>query len=112
LADFIDCDPSDLILTPNPTFAINIVAENLQLKEGDEVLSTNLEYGAMDRTWDYYCARKGARYVRQQIELPIQSEEHFLDSFWRGFSDKTRVVFISHITSATRGKASRTYHNC
>ncbi len=101
LADFIDCDPSDLIFTPNPTFAINIVAENLQLKEGDEVLSTNLEYGAMDRTWDYYCARKGARYVRQQIELPIQSEEHFLDSFWRGFSDKTRVVFISHITSAT-----------
>jgi len=101
LAAFIDCDPNDLVYVPNPTYAINIVAENLKLNPGDEVLSTDLEYGAMDRTWDYYCNRSGASYVRQQIELPIQSEEHFLTSFWKGYTDKTRAVFISHITSAT-----------
>lgn len=101
LAAFIDCDPMDLVYVPNPTYAINIVAENLQLNPGDEVLSTDLEYGAMDRTWDYYCNRAGARYVRQNIALPIESKEHFLESFWKGCTEKTRVVFISHITSAT-----------
>lgn len=101
LAGFIDCDPMDLVYTPNPTYAINIIAENLQLSSGDEILSTDLEYGAMDRTWDYYCNRNGATYIRQRIELPIQSKEHFLEAFWRGYTEKTKAVFLSHITSAT-----------
>ncbi|MFN5222640.1 MAG: aminotransferase class V-fold PLP-dependent enzyme [Bacteroidota bacterium] len=101
LADFIHCDPMDLVFTPNPTFAFNIVAANLDLKPGDEILTTDLEYGAMDRTWEFYCSKKGAKYIKQPIELPIRSEEHFLDSFWKGVTEKTRAVFISHITSAT-----------
>ncbi len=101
LSDFIHCDPMDLVFTPNPTFAFNIVAANLDLKPGDEILTTDMEYGAMDRTWEFYCSKKGAKYIKQPIELPILSEEHFLDSFWKGVTEKTRAVFISHITSAT-----------
>lgn len=101
LSDFIHCDPMDLVFTPNPTFAFNIVAANLNLKPGDEILSTDMEYGAMDRMWEFYCSRKEARYIKQSIELPIQSDEHFLDSFWKGVTDKTKAIFISHITSAT-----------
>ncbi|MFM7901343.1 MAG: aminotransferase class V-fold PLP-dependent enzyme, partial [Bacteroidota bacterium] len=101
LADFIHCDHMDLVFTPNPTFAFNIVAANLDMKPGDEILTTDLEYGAMDRTWEFYCSKKGAEYIKQPIELPILSEEHFLDSFWKGITEKTKAVFISHITSAT-----------
>ncbi|MFM7900993.1 MAG: aminotransferase class V-fold PLP-dependent enzyme, partial [Bacteroidota bacterium] len=83
LADFIHCDHMDLVFTPNPTFAFNIVAANLDLKPGDEILTTDLEYGAMDRIWEFYCSKKGTKYIKQPIELPILSEEHFLDSFWK-----------------------------
>src|SRR5688500_3314138 len=38
LGEFINCDPANLVYTPNPTFAINIIAKNLDLKEGDEIL--------------------------------------------------------------------------
>ena len=64
LAAYIHCDANDLVYTPNPTFAINIVAKSLKLVPGDEVLSTDLEYGALDRTWNYYCEKSGARFVR------------------------------------------------
>lgn len=101
LANYIGCEADDVVYTPNPTFAINIVAKNLRLQPGDEVLSTDLEYGALDRTWAFYCAEKGAKYVRQHISLPLVSKEQFLEDFWKGYSEKTKAVFISQITSTT-----------
>lgn len=101
LAEYLTCNADDLVYVPNPTYAVNIVARSLDLKAGDEVLTTNIEYGACDRTWDFYCEEKGAKYIRQPISLPLTSKEAFLNDFWKGFSDKTRLVFLSQITSAT-----------
>jgi len=101
LAAYINCPADDLVYVPNPTYAINVVAKNLDLKAGDEVLSTNLEYGAMDRTWNYYCKLKKAKFVRHKISLPIVSKEMFLEEFWSGLTVHTKAIFVSHITSAT-----------
>lgn len=101
LSKFINCLPEDLILVPNPTHAINILAKNLNLKKGEEILTTNLEYGAMDYTWQYYCDKANIKYVRQNISLPIESKEKFLEEFWKGYSEHTKAIFISHITSTT-----------
>lgn len=101
LADFIHCDADDLVLTTNPTYAINIVAKSLALSEGDEILATNHEYGALDRTWEYYCEKSGAKYIQQEIPLPIESKEQMIAAFWSGYSERTKAIFISHITSMT-----------
>lgn len=101
LAAFIHCDADDLVYTPNPTHAINIVAKSLELAPGDEVLSTDLEYGALDRTWEFYCEKSGAKFVRQPVSLPLQSKEQFIEDFWKGYSSKTKAIFISQITSST-----------
>jgi isopenicillin-N epimerase len=101
LAAYINCNADDLVYVPNPTYAINIIAKSLQLNPGDEILSTNLEYGALDRTWNYYCKKSGAKYVRQNIELPVTSKEAIIAQFWKGYTDKTKAIFISQITSST-----------
>ncbi|WP_343604272.1 aminotransferase class V-fold PLP-dependent enzyme [Fluviicola sp.] len=101
LGEYVNCHPDDVVYVPNPTYGVNMVARALDLKPGDEVLSTNIEYGACDRTWDFYCAEKGANYVKQPIRLPLTSKEAFLADFWSGFSPKTKLVFLSQITSAT-----------
>jgi isopenicillin-N epimerase len=100
LGKYIGANASDLVFVPNPTFAINILAKNM-LTPGDEVLTTNLEYGAMDYTWEYYCKMNNATYRRQPISLPLVSKEKFISEFWKGISEKTKIVFISHITSST-----------
>ncbi len=101
LAAYIHCQPDDLVLTTNPSYAINIIAKSFPLKPGDEILTTNLEYGAMDRTWKYYCEKSGAHYIQQYIPLPITSKEDFIEHFWKGLTPNTKAIFISHITSST-----------
>ncbi len=101
LAAYIHCDADDVVYVTNPSYGINIIAKSLQLNAGDEVLSTNLEYGALDRTWSYYCIKAGATFVRQEIQLPLTSKERFLENFFSGFTKNTRAIFIGHITSAT-----------
>jgi isopenicillin-N epimerase len=101
LGKYINVDPDNLIFAVNPSYGTNIVAKSFPLSAGDEILSTNLEYGACDRTWNYYCNKADARYVRQPITLPIVSKEQFIEDFFKGLSPRTKAVFISHITSAT-----------
>ena len=101
LAQYIHCDADDVVYVTNPSYGINIIAKSLQLNARDEILSTNLEYGALDRTWNYYCKKAGAKYVRQEISLPLVSKEQFVDDFFKGLTSKTKAIFISHITSAT-----------
>lgn len=101
IAGYIHCHEDDVVFTPNPSYAINIITKSLKLNPGDEILSTDLEYGAMDRAWNHYCKQTGARYVRQHIGLPITSREQVLADFWKGLTPKTRVVFLGQITSAT-----------
>jgi isopenicillin-N epimerase len=102
LAKFIHVDDKDdLVYITNPSFAVNIIAKSFPLEEGDEVLATDIEYGACDRTWDYYCAQKKAIYKRQKISLPITTKEQFIEDFFKGLTPRTKAIFISHITSAT-----------
>ncbi len=104
LGAFINCNADDLVYVNNPTYAINIIAKSLKLNEGDEILSTNLEYGALDRTWNYYCTKSKAKFVRQPIEIPVLSKETFIEQFWKGYTKNTKAIFISQITSTTAMK--------
>ncbi|WP_396194815.1 aminotransferase class V-fold PLP-dependent enzyme [Flavobacterium sp.] len=101
LAEFVGCNAKDLFFTTNPTFAINVIMRSIKLNEGDEILSTNHEYGAMDRTWNFYCKKSGAKYIRQEISLPIVSKEQIIEEFWKGYNKNTKVVFLNQMSSAT-----------
>ena len=101
LSNYLNCYKDDLVYVTNPSYAVNAVAKSFNLKEGDEILTTDLEYGACDKTWSYYCKKAGANYIRQHISLPVQSKEQFVEEFYRGLSSKTKLIFLSHITSAT-----------
>jgi isopenicillin-N epimerase len=101
LAAYIHCGANDIVYTTNPSYAVNIIAKSFPLAPGDEILSTDLEYGACDRTWNYYCKKAGAKYIRQQVTLPVVSKEKLIEDFFRGLTGRTKAIFISQITSAT-----------
>src|SRR5512135_2944134 len=97
LGDFVGADADDLVYVANATVGLNIVARSLELRPGDEVLATDHEYGALDRTWRFLCAK----YIRQPVSVPIHSAEEVIEAIWSGVTDRTRVLFISHIASPT-----------
>jgi isopenicillin-N epimerase len=101
LGEYVGADGDDLVFVPNATSGVNIAAWPLGLGTGDEVLSTNLEYGALDLTWEHVCRDFGARYVRTPIPLPLGDDEEVVETVWAGVNERTRVLYLSHHTSAT-----------
>lgn len=99
LANYVGTQAENLVYVQNATIALNIVARSLELKEGDEVLSTNHEYGALDRTWRFLSKEKGFTYINQKVDLT--SHDDFVKSFLQGVTANTEVIFLSHIASST-----------
>jgi isopenicillin-N epimerase len=101
LASYVGTHTDSLVYVPNATYGVNIVARSLDLRPDDEVLATDHEYGAADRAWRFTCARRGARYINQPIALPAKSAAPVVEQLWAGVTKRTRVIFLSHITSPT-----------
>ena len=101
LGAFVNERPDNLVYIPNATFGINAIARSLPLEKNDEVLATDHEYGSCDYTWEYVCQKRNAKYIKQHIPLPLTSKEDFTDLFWQAVTPRTKVIFISHITSST-----------
>jgi isopenicillin-N epimerase len=90
LGAFIGADANDLTFVQNAGTGVNMAARALDLQPGDEVLATDLEYGACDLMWQWLCERTGAHYIRAEIGELFEHR-----------SERTRAVFLSHITSET-----------
>jgi len=101
LARYVGADPTDLIYVANATTGVNVIARSLDLGPDDEVLTTNHEYGAVDRTWRFVCGHRGASYVVQPIAVPVASANDFMERLWSSVTPRTRVISLSHITSPT-----------
>ena len=90
LAVYVSADVDGLVLVPNATAGVNMVARSLRLEPGDEVLATDREYGAVDIVWRFVCERSGANYVRTTP-----------DRLWDAVTERTRAIAVSHVSSPT-----------
>jgi isopenicillin-N epimerase len=96
LAAYVGARADDLILVPNATTGVNIVARSLDLRPGDEIVATTHEYGGNDVLWQWVCDRAGARYVTVDT-----TPAHAVDDLLGAVTDRTRLLFLSHVSSPT-----------
>jgi len=101
IAPELGCDPDDFTFVINATTGMNVVIHSLPLTAQDEVLTTNHEYGAIDKTWQFYARQKGFTIVRARFTLPVSSPDLWIEELWSQVTPRTRVISISHITSPT-----------
>ena len=103
LAAYLGVERDDLVFVPNATHGVNIVARSLQklLRAGDEVLGTDHEYGAVERTWRFLTEQVGAVYHSQPVSLPALDHAEMVEQIWAGVTERTRILVVSHITSPT-----------
>ena len=101
LGKYLGTHGDNLVFTQNVTISLNIVARSLGLSPDDEVLTTDHEYGAIDRTWRFLSKERGFKYINQPISMPLTTQEEFIEDFWRGVTAHTRVICLSQITSPT-----------
>jgi isopenicillin-N epimerase len=100
LGAYLGTPGEDLVFVPNATTGVNIVARSLALQPGDEVLTTDHEYGACDAAWRFVCEQQGATYRRVAVPLPFDRHQ-WAPRLLAASTPRTRLIFASHITSTT-----------
>jgi len=101
ISAYMGASADDLVFVPNATTGVNTIARSISLHPGDEILTTDHEYGACEFTWARVCQKAGAKLIRVPIDLPLTTPEAWVDSFWAHVTPRTRLIFVSHITSCS-----------
>jgi isopenicillin-N epimerase len=101
LGAFVGADGHDLVFVDNATAGMNIVAANVELGPGDEVLLSDHEYGAVIRIWREACRRAGALLVVRPLSATLESVDAIVEDLFAGVTDRTRLIVVSHVTSPT-----------
>ncbi|MBX3383458.1 MAG: aminotransferase class V-fold PLP-dependent enzyme [Phycisphaeraceae bacterium] len=101
LAGFINCRAADLAPLPNATVALCTILANTRLEAGDEILITDHEYQSLVNELERVAARTGAVIVRAKTPFPVGDAGLVVERFMAGVTPRTRLAFISHVTSCT-----------
>jgi isopenicillin-N epimerase len=101
LAAEVGCDPEELAITRNASEALQISQLGLDLKAGDEVVTTNQDYGRMLDTWDQRVRRDKIVVNKIAFPVPTTNLAELTDRITRAITPKTRVIHICHITNLT-----------
>ncbi|MDA2913244.1 aminotransferase class V-fold PLP-dependent enzyme [Acidobacteriia bacterium AH_259_A11_L15] len=101
MAEFIGAELDELALVRNATEGLNYVANGLDLKPGDEVLTTDQEHPSGLEPWRLKAKRYGIEVKQVELPIPPTSKQQLLDFFEAQRTTRTRVLLVSHVTTTT-----------
>ena len=101
VARFMGAQGQDLVFVDNATTGVNAVLGSLELKPGDEILITNLAYGAVRNAAAFVAERQGARLVTLELPFPVAEPALYLNRLAQALTPRTRLAILDHITSET-----------
>jgi isopenicillin-N epimerase len=101
LAREFGCLPEELALTRNTSEGLHAVLLGLELKPGDEVLTTTQDYPSMIASLQQRADREGIVLRQFPYPTPPKSAQHLTDLFLSHITPKTRALLISHLTFTT-----------
>jgi selenocysteine lyase/cysteine desulfurase len=97
LAAFAGCSADEIAINRNTTEAMNDIIFGLQMKPGDEVVLTKQDYPNVINAWKLREKRDGIVLKWINLELPSEDENYLADSYTNAFTEKTKVVNVTHI---------------
>jgi selenocysteine lyase/cysteine desulfurase len=101
LAAEFGCDPEEMAITRNASEALQIAQLGIDLAPGDEVVTTNQDYGRMLDTWDQRARRDRIVVKKVSFPVPPPSMDDLADRLLSAVTPRTRVLHFCHITNLT-----------
>ena len=97
-ASFLNCNPQEIIYTKNATEALNLAAYSLtsDLKEGDEVLVTEMEHHSNFVPWQQLCKSRNLKFSVIKV-----NEDFTLENIENKITEKTKILALTHVSNAT-----------
>jgi isopenicillin-N epimerase len=101
IAPFLGARPDDLVFVPNVTTGLNAVLRSVSLGPTDEVLISDLAYGAIALAARAVTRDRGATLRTVEIPFPVYDSGDVVDAFVRALTPRTKLVVVDHITAQT-----------
>lgn len=101
VAGLLGAPPTDLVFVPNATAGTATVFASLDLRPGDEVVTTDHRYPAVASQLDVAAARRGVRVVETRVPVDVTSAGEVVAAVMAGVTGRTRLLAIDHIASPT-----------
>jgi isopenicillin-N epimerase len=101
LAAAFGCEADELAITRNASEALQIAQLGIDLRSGDEVVTTNQDYGRMLDTWEQRVRRDSIKLVKVSFPVPPRSMEELSSRLLAAITPRTRVLHFCHITNLT-----------
>ena len=100
------CDPNELVLVENCTFAFNSIVDSISIKPKEKILIFSTTYGVYKKILRHKCEQSNAQLVEQKVEFPILDEEDLNRKFITKLNDilmednnEIKFIFVDHVPS-------------
>jgi isopenicillin-N epimerase len=101
LAQAAGCDPEEIAITRNSSESLENAQYGIDLKAGDEVLTTNQDYPRMLTTFRQRERREGIVLKTISFPVPPPSMDDLYQRFEKAVTSRTRLILVCHITNRT-----------
>jgi len=99
LAKMAGCSEEEIAINRNSSEGLETVIFGMQLKSGDEIVATKLDYPNMINAYKQREMRDGIKMVWINLELPSEDEDYLVKQYVNAFTPKTKLVHITHIVN-------------
>lgn len=101
LSKFVGARAKDLVFVPNATTAVNAVVRSLDLRPGDEVLTTAHDYNACRNVLVEAARRARAKMVVAEVPFPVRNPDELVEAIMQAVTRRTRLAMLDHVSSHT-----------
>lgn len=101
LAEIFGCDAEEIAITRNASESLEILLMGLDLKPGDEILTTTQDYPRMLTTLKQRELREGLKLDLIKIPLAPANVNDIATAFERAVTPKTKLILVSHQINLT-----------
>ena len=101
LADTFGCSPEEIAIVRNVTEALQNALLGIDLKPGDEVLTTTHDYPSMKSALFQREKREGVKVKMFPFPYPPKNLKELSDLFEQNVTPRTKMILICHITNLT-----------
>lgn len=92
---------NEIAFNRNSTEALDTIIFGIDLKKGDEVVISNFDYPNMVQAWKQREAREGIVLKEVKLTIPAENDQEIVNAYLNQFSNKTKVVLITHLINWT-----------
>jgi isopenicillin-N epimerase len=100
-ARLIDCDPEGLVFPRNTTEAMNFVANGLEYRAGDHIVTTNHEHIGGLCCWQLVAARLKLELTQVDLTASPSDPQQVFERIRAAVTPRTRVISVSHVNFTT-----------